>query len=284
MTGSNPTGSHLASSVEAIRSALERVQKLCADSSRVLGDSLVGEATSSLGGSGETRVGLQGYIRETGELLSSLGSTLIRFKEQRSSRLEVLAAIQGKTDVVLKSSVELEKLGSQIKLLALNARIESARAGEAGVGFNVVATEVGDLGQRVLELTERIAQESADTVGVLEEGRAVIQNQDEEEAALSERTAARIGRIAADLGRMGSSESSSIDLSELTRRASEKLGHAVRALQFEDMVVQLLADVFERLRGLEQAVGEPAGPSSESAGVCSAVQQTSMDTGTIELF
>lgn len=49
----------------------------------------------------------------------------------------------------------IQQITNQMKMLALNALIESARAGENGRGFAVVAQEVRDVGQRI----ETIARE-----------------------------------------------------------------------------------------------------------------------------
>lgn len=49
----------------------------------------------------------------------------------------------------------IQQITNQMKMLALNALIESARAGERGRGFAVVAQEVRDVGQRI----ETIARE-----------------------------------------------------------------------------------------------------------------------------
>lgn len=74
------------------------------------------------------------------------------FDKESSNALAAVTAIQGKT-------TELQRVASMEKILAINASIEAARAGQAGVGFAVVAREIGDVSSNSTKVYGEIVEQ-----------------------------------------------------------------------------------------------------------------------------
>ena len=136
------------------------------------------------GSSDEASSNMQSVASATEELSASVDEIGKRVRE--SSRIAEAAVVQAQqTDGRIgKLSRAAQEIGDVVKLitaiaeqtnlLALNATIEAARAGEAGRGFAVVASEVKSLASQTAKATDEISSHILGMQGATQESVAAI--------------------------------------------------------------------------------------------------------------
>jgi hypothetical protein len=96
-------------------------------------------------------------------------------KQNVSGGLQQIGQLAGSVALHFKQAVsEIERINLQTKILSFNAQIESARAGEIGNAFGVVAKEMVNLSEQTTEVTHKLATETQGSVNALNQVIAVL--------------------------------------------------------------------------------------------------------------
>ena len=88
---------------------------------------------------------------KTREIVAGMGDQIVESNEHMKKNTEAMDNIRVASDKIAEIISSIEEIADQTSLLALNASIEAAKAGDNGRGFAVVATQVGVLADQSSE-------------------------------------------------------------------------------------------------------------------------------------
>ena len=118
--------------------------------------SAIEEVASNASRAAEVTQQAQGTTENSGRIIRNSSGQVQTLAEQISKAVEVIRKLSEDSNNITSVLDVIRGVAEQTNLLALNAAIEAARAGEQGRGFAVVADEVRTLAQRTQQSTEDI--------------------------------------------------------------------------------------------------------------------------------
>ena len=256
---------HLKEQLTLIRTENQQIDSLVQDAIKNLSNSFHGlnEQSQQQGGllarllkQGDDGQGITEFIQEIDELLSYFVDMILSTSKDSMYIMHRLDDMTIKVDSVFSLLDDVKDIATQTNLLALNAAIEAARAGEAGRGFAVVADEVRKLSKKSDDFSEEInflAKEVKDTLVSASEVINRVVSADMSVALSGKKKVEGMSEVMADLSEqsfqiLGQTE-------EVTQQITLMVNQAVTSLQFEDMCTQLSAHIMHRLDSVAELSG-----------------------------
>jgi methyl-accepting chemotaxis protein len=236
---------------------------------------------------GETsHLSIRVFAQETQAVLQEFTDLLATVSKQSIKTVYRIDDMSKELDGIFDLVTSVDEIAEETYLLAINASIEAAHAGENGNAFTVIASNVRALSKRTRSFNEQIGSQIGKARKTVEDVRRIIG-----EMASRDLNVALAGkeRVQNMLAKLTSFERLVTDtlgqVNGITDRISTAASQAVTGLQFEDILNQLLSTIAQRVRSLESGLRPDDGHRGNGAALPrDVVQQQTMDVGKVELF
>ncbi|WP_054773024.1 methyl-accepting chemotaxis protein [Methylogaea oryzae] len=200
---------------------------------------------------GEETVTLQGFMSDTSNTMTMFVDNIITNSKTAMVLVQRMEDVNNDVNKILHVLKEVRDIADQTNLLALNAAIEAARAGEAGRGFAVVADEVRKLSVRSNEFSDEIKILVSSVNRSLRAAEDALQEISSKDMNFALQSKVKIEKMMGTIEQMDNNiTDTTARLLTMTSRIESDVSLSVMSLQFQDLACQLLRHSQSRLAAM----------------------------------
>ena len=215
------------------------------------GDTIGKEGGKSRGENNQAPVTLKGFLEDTSSTMAMFVDNIVHSSKTAMELCERMDDVKRDVGKILTVMTPLREIADQTNLLALNAAIEAARAGEAGRGFAVVADEVRKLSVRSNQFSDQIRTLVTSVGNSLKHADESLHNISSRDMNFALTSKMNVETMMAHIKSMDAElNQTTQDLLEVNERVNSDIGVMVRSLQFQDLASQLIRHTQNRLDAL----------------------------------
>ena len=252
--------SDLASELAASAHDLARVQSLVRDAGEKLlksfGDiarqtnaqrALAVEITQGRNGGDSDQSGVAKLVADTSKILNFFVDNVIETSRVGMTLVDRIDNVNERLIDIRHLLADIDGISKQTNLLALNAAIEAARAGEAGRGFAVVADEVRKLSMRADQFNRQIGEKVAMVSQTVEEAVAAINAMASHDMSSGLTAKQQVNDAMCEVQAINMRFAGAVrNAGDIAEHVEADINSAATSLQFQDVVTQLLDHVKRR--------------------------------------
>ncbi|MBF0285062.1 MAG: methyl-accepting chemotaxis protein [Magnetococcales bacterium] len=214
-------------------------------------------SSGQVGVDGKERINIRQFVAETDQILRSFVDHIITVSRQSMEMVHKIDDLSTQMQDVVDFLGDIKGIAEQTNVLALNARIVAARAGEAGRSFSVVADEVRKLSKSSNAFSDRIGGVVNSAQDNIESAKQIIENMASKDMSFAIQSKGRVDEMMSQISDIDHYTTQVLsNVGRMSESINHSVGLAVMSLQFEDMVSQLVENMDRKFNMLENFMND----------------------------
>ena len=239
----------------------------------------------------QTKINIRAFTIETGAFLTHFTDLLASVSQQSIRTVYRIDDMVDQLDAVFSLINSINGIADETFILAVNASIEAARTKDvntqSGHSFSVIASNIRELSKKTRRFNDQIGTQIGKARTTVNEVREIIAAMASRDLNVALSGKERIELMMKELEGFQHFMTENVDRASVaTTRIAESTSQAITAMQFEDILNQLLVSIRQRAERIAGEGGEPPTTASPfgRASLNGPVQQHNMAPGKVELF